>query len=80
MMTRITIALPEDLAEKAGQTAAEKGTSFDDFVRESLERYLRKLELPWSEDPFFAYRKVFEGPVPTDISERHDDYLYGDED
>lgn len=45
-----------------------------------FERYLRKLELPWSEDPFFAHRKVYDGPVPADIAERHDDYLYGDKD
>ena len=31
-------------------------------------------------DPFFRDHAVFEGPAPADLSERHDDYLYGDED
>jgi hypothetical protein len=79
-MTHVTIALPEDLMARAEKTATESGASLDDIVRDSLERYLRKLERPWSEDPFFADRRVYEGAVPADLSERHDDYLYGDKD
>jgi hypothetical protein len=79
-MTQVTIALPEDLMERAEKTAAESGASLDEIVRDSLERYLRTLERPWSEDPFFADRRVYEGSAPADLSERHDDYLYGDKD
>jgi hypothetical protein len=76
-MTNVTIPLPDDLRELAEQVAIKKGISLEEFVRERLERSLKRLELPWSEDPFFADREVYEGPVPADISERHDDYLYG---
>ncbi|HTG34228.1 MAG TPA: CopG family transcriptional regulator [Thermoanaerobaculia bacterium] len=79
-MTNVTIPLPEDLKELAERTAADRGTSLEQFVRETLERQLRLLSLPWSEDPFFADREVYEGPAPADGAERHDDYIYGDKD
>jgi hypothetical protein len=79
-MTNVTIPLPEDLKELAERTAADRGTSLEQFVRETLERRLRLLSLPWSEDPFFADREVYEGPAPADGAERHDDYIYGDKD
>ncbi len=76
-MTHVTIAIPEDLMARVEKTAAESGASLDDLVRDSLERYLRRLERPWSEDSFFGDRRVYEGPAPSDLSERHDDYLNG---
>src|SRR5262245_53225747 len=128
-MTDITIAVPEDLKERAERTAAERGTSLEEFVRDTLERRLRAVERPWSEDPFFADRETwkgptpegehpldgiigeaqefarqvneererlsklprsedplfkdvpyYDGPAPSDLSERHDHYLYGDKD
>ena len=79
-MTRVTIALPDELKERAERTAAEKGTSLEEFLRETVERRLKRLELPWTEDPFFADQTVYEGPIPIDIVEHHDDYLYGDKD
>lgn len=79
-MTNVTIPLPEDLKELAERTAADRGTSLEQFVRETLERRLRLLSLPWSEDPFFADREVYEGPAPANGAERHDEYIYGDKD
>jgi hypothetical protein len=129
-MTEITIAVPEDLKERAERMAAERGASLEEFVRETLEKHLRAVERPWSEDPFFADREVWEGstppeeehpfeavfreaqefakqvleererlaklprsedplfkdvpyydgPAPSDLSARHDHYLYGDKD
>lgn len=79
-MTQVTIPFPDDLKERAERTAAEKGTSLEEFVRETVERHLQKLELPWSSDPFFANDSVYEGDTPTDLVERLDDYLYGDKD
>jgi predicted DNA-binding protein len=79
-MTHVTIALPDELKERAERTAAEKGTSLEEFVRETVERHLKRLELPWSEDPFFADQTVYKGQTPPDLVERHDDYLYGDQD
>jgi hypothetical protein len=79
-MTNVTIPLPEDLKELAQRTAEKRGTSLEEFLRETVERRLKRLESPWSEDPFFADTEVFQGPTPPDLVERHDDYLYGDED
>ena len=128
-MTDITIAVPEDLKERAERMAAERGASLEEFVRETLERHLRAEERSWSEDPFFAAREIwnttcpegehpldgmmeeaqefvrqineererlsklprsedplfkdvpyYDGPAPSDLSERHDHYLYGDRD
>lgn len=79
-VTQVTIPFPDDLKERAERTAAEKGTSLEEFVRETVERRLKKLELPWREDPFFANDSVYEGDTPSDLVARHDDYLYGDKD
>ena len=77
-MTDVTVRFPDDLKEQAEQTAANNGTSLEEFIRESVELRLGKPELSWSTDPFFADREVWEGPGPSDMAERHDDYLYGD--
>jgi hypothetical protein len=79
-MTNVTIPLPDDLKELAEQNAEKRGTSLEEFLRETVERRLKRLASPWNEDPFFADQEVFKGPTPPDLSERHDDYLYGDED
>ena len=34
---------------------------------------------PPGEDTLFKSHEVYHGPAPADLSERHDDYLYGDE-
>ena len=50
------------------------------FVRQMEEERRRNAKLPRSEDPLFKNVPVFKGPVPADLSEKHDDYLYGDTD
>jgi hypothetical protein len=79
-MTTAMIHLPDELMEKAERSAEVRGLSLDDVVRESLEAHLHTLEIDRSQDSLFAYQGVYEGPVPADLSERHDDYLYGGED
>lgn len=79
-MTNVTIPLPDDLKELAERNAQQRGTSLEEFLRETVERRLKRLELPWSEDPFFADKEVYKGSTPPDLAERHDAYLYGDED
>jgi hypothetical protein len=79
-MTTVTIPFPDDLKEEAEKTAAARGTSLEEFVRETVARRVQRLALPWSEDPFFADKEVYTGPTPPDLIERLDDYLYGDED
>jgi hypothetical protein len=49
----------------------------EEFAREVLEERERNAQLPWDEDPLFKNVSVYDGPVPSDLSERHDDYLYG---
>lgn len=79
-MTNVTISLPDDLKELAEQNAEKRGTSLEEFLRETVERRLKRLALPWSEDPFFADKTVYEGPTPPDLAANHDAYLYGDKD
>lgn len=79
-MTQVTVLFPEDLKERAERTAAEKGASLEDFVRESVEIRLGRVETSWSTDPFLSDHEVWDGPGPSDMSEHHDDYLYGDKD
>ena len=50
----------------------------EEFAREVLEERERNAKLPWDEDPLFKNVPVYDGPVPADLSERHDDYLYGE--
>jgi len=79
-MTNVTIPLPDDLKELAERNAEKRGISLEEFLRETVERRLKQLESPWDEDPFFKDNLAYDGPVPPDSSERHDDYIYGDED
>jgi hypothetical protein len=46
-----------------------------DFARQMIERRHGNAQLPWDEDPLFKNVPVYDGPVPPDLSERHDDYL-----
>ena len=50
------------------------------LVREMQEERRRNSELPFHEDPLFKNVPIYEGPAPADLAERHDDYLYGQED
>lgn len=51
-----------------------------EFARKVDEERERLSKLPRSEDPLFKDVEVYTGPVPPDLSERHDDYLYGEDD
>jgi hypothetical protein len=51
-----------------------------EFVRRCEEERRRNATLPWSEDPLFKDVPIYDGPAPSDLSERHDYYLYGDKD
>jgi hypothetical protein len=52
----------------------------EDFAHRAMEERERNEQLPWSEDPLFKDVLVYDGPVPPDLSENHDDYVYGDDD
>lgn len=79
-MWKTTLMLPVELKERAHRIARKQGISFGELMRRSLETMLEREEQPLREtDPFFADREVFEGDGPSDLAERHDDYLYGED-
>lgn len=77
-MERTTIMLPTNLKQLAKRQARALGISFGEWVRESMATRLKntKKGKGWSDDPFFSDRAVFHG-TPPDLSQNHDDYLYG---
>jgi hypothetical protein len=77
-MKRTTIMLPPELKERAQRTARERGISFGQLLRESLEETLRRdSKSGFAADPLFADTAVFEGDAPADLAASHDVYLYG---
>ena len=54
MQSRITISLPDELAEVLSREAKRRGESVSAFVREALESYLRGPEDRPRELPFVA--------------------------
>jgi hypothetical protein len=69
-MAKVTIPLPDELKALAERHAKNRGTSLEEFLRETVERRLKRLERPWSEDPFFADKNIYKGSTPSDPSER----------
>ena len=78
-MHRTTIMLPEELKAQAERRARRLGVSFGKLVREALAAHLATEPPAATRDPLFADHAVYDGPVPSDLSEQHDDYLYGDD-
>jgi plasmid stability protein len=75
---RTQIYLDEDLDRRLRETAAAEGRSAAALIREAVGRYL--LERPVSDDdPLGSLIGAFSGRR-TDSSERHDEYLYGQDD
>ncbi len=78
-MERTTIMIPEELKIKVKRQAGRRGISLAQFIRESLEFSLEKLEKEnQDDDSFISDVTVYYGDAPNDISENHDKYLYGD--
>lgn len=75
-MKRTTIMLPADLKARAMHAAREHGVSFGEFLRRALDDALRARGGTY-DDPVFADAAVFEGPAPANLSDEHDDHLYG---
>ena len=74
-VTRTTIMLPRELRSRAARRAKEAGVSMGQFVRQSIERALQPAP---GERRGFLDLPVYEGPGPSDVSSRVDDYLYGE--
>ena len=78
-MKRTTIMLPDDLRKRAADAAHKAEVSLAEFVRQALEAKLGSEDRDWSEDPFFANSTIIQDQGPTDMAQKHDDYLYGPE-
>lgn len=76
-MNRTTILLPAELRAKASAHARQKGISLGELIRRSLEAAVSRR--PAGGDMLLADRAVYSGDAPADLSERHDDHLYGTE-
>jgi hypothetical protein len=77
-MLRTTIMLPSSLKNRAQAFAFKKGISVGELIRESLESMLHQAKSERQTDPFFDDTHFFVGDIPTDLSAKHDEYLYDD--
>ncbi len=71
--------LPTELKARAERRAYELGVSFGELVRETLQSALESGEERRTEDPLFKDEAVYKGKTPSDLAERHDEYLYDEE-
>ena len=76
-MQRTTIMLPRDLKERAAREAQARGVSMGELIREALAGILRAGHEATGRDPLIGDHAVYDGPVPADTAERHDELLYG---
>jgi hypothetical protein len=53
------------------------GISLGELIRGALEAALRGDAGEVREDDLFADNVIYDGPVPEDLSDRHDEHLYG---
>ena len=77
-MKRTTIMIPEDLKIRAARRANAVGISLGGFIRESLERALNSDSKVALDDSYLSDNSVYEGDMPADLAQNHDEYLYGD--
>lgn len=78
-MKRTTIMLPEEIKKRAEQISREQGVSLAELIRLSLLMYMKPKTSKNLKDSLLSDSEVYTKPVPEDISENHDKYLYGDE-
>jgi hypothetical protein len=78
IMKRTTVMIPAELKARALRQARKRGVSLGSMIREALESNLDSA-VDASEDPLFADMAVYGGPVPRNLSEAHDEYLYSEE-
>jgi len=82
-MNRTTIVLPDDVKAQAIKQARVRGISFGELVREALHKFLDEpsedaTQRSRRESVAAMLRFGADAPAgPSDLSERLDDYLYG---
>jgi hypothetical protein len=77
-MKRTTVMLPEELKNRAVKRADTMGISLGEFIRESLKRNLKSDKSFPFVDSYLGDSTVYEGDTPSDLSQNHDEYLYGE--
>lgn len=66
---------------RALNTAKSLGISFGELIRSSLAAFLDRSNSSGQRDyPFLSDDAIYTGPAPSDLSERHDYYLYDADD
>jgi len=85
MVRRTTISLDSELDRLLDREAKRRNVSRSDVIRDALRATLAGNgngeghgERKKTGDPFFDNHMTFDGPVPPDLSENHDKYLYGE--
>ena len=73
-MHRTTILLPENVLKAAQKVARKNGISLGELIR---RRLVFGEEGVASSEPVFYRREVWTGATPSDLSEKHDEHLYG---
>lgn len=77
-MYRTTVLLPEELKKKVEYRARLSDVSLGEFVRKSLEQALSNKGLnSLRNDPFIMDKNIYSKDIGSDVSKRHDDYIYG---
>ncbi len=73
-MHRTTILLPPNLLKAAQKEARKNGISLGELIR---RRLVFGEEGGSVTKPAFYRREVWTGATPADLSEKHDEHLYG---
>jgi hypothetical protein len=66
---------PEDLKVEAAQAARQDNTTFGEFVRRALKKYLLLRKNQRAQDSFLGSQTRFDDQGPKDVAENHDTYL-----
>ena len=77
-MERTTIMLPHDLKLRVAQYAKKQGISMGELIRNVMDAALNNPHSnSFDDDPLFSDKECYTGDVPNDISQNHNQYLYG---
>jgi len=77
MMQRTQIYLPKDLKTKAERLSNHRGIPLAAFIREALEKELKKASVV-SENPLAHLMRVVIKGGPRNLSKDYKKYLYGE--
>jgi hypothetical protein len=77
-MHRTTILLPETLRRDAENVARGQGITLSELIRRKLAHSVAsKARTAQEQDPFFRPGRLMTRQGPSDVSAKHDHYLYG---